>query len=304
MFGFMRTRSCQRHYCGVCKTIGSEYGHAPRMLLNHDTVLIAEIMTALSPEPVRHPVLSRRSCLQIPKAGSTPLALRYAAAATILLAGAKIRDHAADTGKAGWRLLSGALNSRYRAAKTSLEGWGLGVERIESELATQTTREASPASLAQLAAPTAFATSAVCGSAAVAAGRPDAEPALAGFGDAFGRLIYLLDAWHDYAKDAVSGQFNAIQAIHGSREQGRAAIDAAAREVEQSIQALPLAGRAREALRTRFQANLTMSMAAKKEAGSKLSDCLPNCMPDACDSCCDCDCCCDCGSCCDGCDCG
>ena len=309
----MRTKACARHYCGVCKTIGAEYGQGPRMLLNHDTVLVAEIMTALNPSTARHPALTKRNCFRLPNPEEAPLPLRYAAATTMLLASAKVRDHVTDTGKAGWKLLGRFLKKSSSAASTKLEDWGLPVAEIEARLASQSSLEAAPLSFSQLAAPTAFATSAVCGSAACAVGRPDAEQALARFGDAFGRMIYILDAWHDYAKDAASRQFNAIQALHGTRENARPELDAAAREVSEAIAAMPLPEKSRDALRLRFEANLSASVEGAEAVKRKASSCLPNCAPNCCDACCDFECCCDCtccgsccecGSCCDGCDCG
>lgn len=307
MFGFMRTRGCQRHYCAVCKTIGAEYGHAPRMLLNHDTVLVAEIMSALSPEPLRHPSLVRRNCLTLPRQNEAPLALRYAAATTMFLAGAKIRDHVTDSGRAGWRLLTRALGSRYRKASSHLADWGLPVAGIEQALASQPEHEAHPQSLDQLAGPTALATAQVCGNAAHLAGRPDAVDGMSRFGAAFGKLIYVLDAWHDYKRDTRDGQFNALHALYGSRDNAKADLDAAAAQVDRAIADLPLDTRPREALRARFQANLTFALEpAAKVAKRKASDCLPDCFPDSCDACCcdSCDCCDCCGSCdCGGCDC-
>ena len=315
MFGFMRTKACQRHYCGVCKTIGAEFGQGPRMLLNHDTVLVAEIMTALDPRSGCHPALMRRNCFRMPKAGEAPLPLRYAAATTILLASSKVRDHVADTGKAGWRLLDRLLRRGYRRASDQLAGWGLPVTEIESRLEQQSAIEATPgASMSEYAGPTAFATAAVCGSAAVAMGRLDAVAPMERFGESFGRLIYVLDAWHDHARDAATRQFNAIRSLYPSRDEARPEIDAAAVEVASAIDALPLPDTTRGALRMRFEASLNASLEGAKHAKRKMSDCLPNCLPDACDDCCcGLDCCCDCdicgacgdcSCCCDSCDCG
>ena len=60
MFGLMRVKKCgmseaekhfrRLHYCGTCKTIGSLYGQKSRLLLNHDTVFLAEILSSLSDE--------------------------------------------------------------------------------------------------------------------------------------------------------------------------------------------------------------------------------------------------------------
>lgn len=260
MFGFMRTRGCQSHYCAVCKTIGAEYGHAPRMLLNHDTVLVAEIMSALSPEPVRHPSLVRRNCLTLPRKNEAPLALRYAAATTMFLAGAKVRDHVTDTGRTGWRILNRALDSRYRKASAELTTWGLPVAGIEQALACQPQRESASSSLDELAESTSMATAEVCGNAAKLAGRPDAADGMSRFGAAFGKLIYVLDAWHDYKRDSISGQFNALKAVYGTRDNAKTDLDSAAAAVDDAIAALPLESRPKEALRARFQANLTFAL--------------------------------------------
>ena len=62
MFGLMRAKKCgmseaekqfrRLNYCGTCKTIGSLYSQKSRFLLNHDTVFLAEFLTALSGENV------------------------------------------------------------------------------------------------------------------------------------------------------------------------------------------------------------------------------------------------------------
>jgi len=63
MYGLMRARHCGQsleqserhrfHYCGTCKTIGRLYGQRSRLLLNHDTVFMAELLTLLSAESAR-----------------------------------------------------------------------------------------------------------------------------------------------------------------------------------------------------------------------------------------------------------
>ncbi|MCU0238408.1 MAG: DUF5685 family protein, partial [Pyrinomonadaceae bacterium] len=79
MFGLMRAKTCgmsadEKHfrrlnYCGTCKTIGSLYGQKSRLLLNNDTVFLAEILTSLSDENVESWQKSYQSynCLNLPK---------------------------------------------------------------------------------------------------------------------------------------------------------------------------------------------------------------------------------------------
>ena len=101
MFGLMKARTCslspelkrhrRLHYCGTCKTIGGLYGQRSRALLNHDTVFLAELLSALSGADRRLDEWSSPyqsyNCLALPRSASDmPLALRYAAAATLTLA--------------------------------------------------------------------------------------------------------------------------------------------------------------------------------------------------------------------------
>lgn len=252
----------RRHYCGTCKVIGKEYGHGSRLFLNHDTVLLAEIVTALTGAPTWGAAIESRNCFQIPKqAEATPPVLRYAAAATVLLASAKIQDHGSDSGQFRWRILSRWLSPQYRRAAEELQRWGVPVGDITRQLATQQQREAAPQSLEQLAEPTYFATAQICRHAATVAERAELGPMLERFGRRFGYLIYLLDAWEDFEKDAARGDFNAFRALYGNRGSARGFVLAAAEAVTCSFQELPIRDRFRDELRMRFQSNFTARFA-------------------------------------------
>ena len=81
MFGLMKAKTCslpeelkhhrRLHYCGTCKTMGSLYGQKTRTLLNHDTVFLAEVLTAISTdnESLRewHQAYQSFNCLTLPK---------------------------------------------------------------------------------------------------------------------------------------------------------------------------------------------------------------------------------------------
>ena len=335
MFGLMKMRGCRHaqglrtshrhHYCGVCKTIGREYGQGTRLALNHDMVLVAELMSAISTEPAWDGALDSRNCLRAPR--ESPLALRYAAAANVLLAGAKTADHVADSGRLRWRILSRWLQPRYTLARMRLTAWGLPVDQIEDQLATQMRREASPASLEDLAEPTAFATASVFRHAARLAGRSAAEAALEGFGRRFGAFVYLLDAWQDFAKDALRGEFNAIAALFPDREAARESLLSAAASVERAMFDLPVSEPFRKNLLLRFRSNVNLDCApapafimlggpgsaaslippasmlsqvvhkaASGGCGDRIGSCCGGCCCDSCD-------CGDCCDCCGGCDC-
>ena len=320
----------RRHYCGTCKVIGREYGQASRLFLNHDTVLVAEIITALTGAPEWGAAIESRNCFQLPKTpDAAPPVLRYAAAATVLLASAKVEDHASDSGKLRWRVLGHWLNPRYRRAAAELRKWGVPVGEIERQLATQQRREALHESLESLAEPTCFATSEICRHAAQAVGRPEHASALEDFGRRFGHLIYLLDAWEDYDRDVARGDFNAIRTLYGNRGFGRVHLEAATQAVACSFQELPVGESFRNELQVRFRSNFAARLAVplpvagqhlygmaglelagvpiamapiapnKRPSGGFMASlrntCCCGCDDSSCDGCCDS--CCDCSSC-------
>lgn len=61
--GSPERRLWQLHYCGACKTIGRQYGHKSRMLLNYDAVFLAELLTELGGEDAE--AWAVRICLAI-----------------------------------------------------------------------------------------------------------------------------------------------------------------------------------------------------------------------------------------------
>src|SRR5262249_57426998 len=117
MFGLMKAKTCsataearlrrRMHYCGTCKTIGRLYGQEARLLLNNDTVFLAELLTALSGQDRDLSGWAARyrsyNCMSIPQE-EMPVALRLAAAATMVMSEFKIADHLADNQGRRWKL--------------------------------------------------------------------------------------------------------------------------------------------------------------------------------------------------------
>src|ERR1700754_2855913 len=235
MFGVMKARTCslspelkrQRrlHYCGTCKTIGSLYGQTSRALLNHDTVFLAELLSALSGADRQldqwHRAYQSYNCLALPPvATAMPLVLQYAATATLTLAEFKLADHLLDSNQRRWRMASRVFSKTFRRAAAQLAQWDFPVADLRRALRSQEAREAralgasaSPDEiLDDLAEPTAVATAMFMAHGAELVGVVAVKAAMRRIGCAFGRLIYLIDALEDYGKDARSGDFNAIGA--------------------------------------------------------------------------------------------
>ncbi len=231
MFGLMHFRGnsgavderrrWRMHYCGTCKTIGRQHGQGSRMLLNHDAVFLAELLTAIAGEDVERWGRAYRSwnCLQLPAETEIPAVLRFAAAATVLLSEYKIADHEADSRKRRWTLARRLLSPRFRSARSELKQLGFPLEESDRILGRQVTLEAESGTLDAVAEPTAKTTALVFRHGAHIAGlaTPQQEE-LAAIGYRFGRLIYLLDAWEDFERDKRTGAFNPLHASGLTRD--------------------------------------------------------------------------------------
>lgn len=206
MFGLMK-HADRLPYCGCCKTIGALYGQRARLALNHDMVFLAEL---LMDEPAWGPAHRSFNCLAMPK--EHPPALRDAAAASVVLAHFQIEDQLADSGKWRWKAAKRFFSPSYRRAAADLRASGFALDEMTAVLGTQSAREVRASSLQDVSEPTARATEMVFAHGA-------AE--LASIGRRFGYLVYVLDAWEDRARDAKSGNFNALMAfpkVDGQKE--------------------------------------------------------------------------------------
>lgn len=238
MFGLMKARTCsldddakelrRLQYCGTCKTLGSFYGQKTRFLLNHDTVFLGEVLSALrdgdGEPPEWDASFVSRNCLSLPaKDAPIPPSLSFAAAATVVLSEEKLADHAADSGQMRWRVVRRFYSRSFEEASQWLREQGFPLDEVRNALASQKNREelvrthrhegSIAASLAYLAEPTAFATGLFFAHGATFAGKKEAAESLRSLGTAFGALVYHLDALEDYERDARTGEFNAYRAV-------------------------------------------------------------------------------------------
>ena len=217
MFGYVRPAAARLPeeenarfrdvYCGLCHTLGREYGFAARFLLNFDFTLLAILLSLGRP--------MRASCRRCPahpckgcRAADASPALSAAAAHSVVLAWWQIQDQIADHGFfAGLRYRAAALLFRraYRRARQSVPDFDAAVRRRLAELSA---REAERcASLDAAAEPFAALLS------ELSAAEPDAvkRRILRQIFYHLGRWIYLVDAADDYARDAGSGNYNPLR---------------------------------------------------------------------------------------------
>jgi hypothetical protein len=210
------------HLCGLCLALRKDHGHLARVVTNYDGLLIS-VLTEAQAEPGES---GRRTAGPCPLRGMRSASVaqgegaRLAAAVSLVLASAKVRDHVAD----GDGLL--ARKPVAFAARRVAVSWGRAGERTGLDVGFDTAvlvdavdRQIGIETLAgpgtpilTVTEPTETATAAAFAHTAVLAGRPgNAEP-LAEAGRLFGRLAHLLDAVEDREADAASGAWNPLTA--------------------------------------------------------------------------------------------
>ncbi|MBQ1092026.1 DUF5685 family protein [Streptomyces sp. B93] len=210
------------HLCGLCLALRRDHGQLARVVTNYDGLLVSVLTEAQAPRSTD----GRRTAGPCPLRGMRTASVargegaRLAAAVSLVLASAKVRDHVAD----GDGLLARAPVAL--AARRVADGWGRAGARSGSAVGFDTAllvdavdRQAGVEALAgpgtpvlAVTEPTETATAAAFAHTAVLAGRPgNAEP-LAEAGRLFGRLAHLLDAVEDREADAASGAWNPLTA--------------------------------------------------------------------------------------------
>ncbi|HQU86793.1 MAG TPA: DUF5685 family protein [Pyrinomonadaceae bacterium] len=230
MFGLMRVKKCgmtaeekefrRQSYCGTCKTIGSLYGQKSRFLLNHDTVFLAEILTALSDENVSEREKSYKSfnCLSLPK-NDLPKSLQFAATANLILTEFKLADHISDENKRRYKFAQKSFSEEFKTAQTLLNGWNFPLDEVKELLNSQKSRENESNSLEDFSFPTAQTTAIFFREGIKQIARNELENSAFELGFEFGKLIYLIDAFEDYEKDFRKGSFNAFRAAFDLKEE-------------------------------------------------------------------------------------
>ncbi|MFJ8853957.1 DUF5685 family protein [Streptomyces sp. NPDC102437] len=223
------------HLCGLCLALRSDHGQFARIVTNYDGLIVSVLTEAQSERTTGW----RRTAGPCPLRAmrTAPVArgegARLAAAVSLVLASAKVRDHVADG--------DGLLRRRpvAAAARRVAAGWDRAGARTGAQLGFDTAllvdavdRQtgieliAGPGTpLLTVTEPTETATAAAFAHTAVLAGKPQNAEPLAEAGRLFGRLAHLLDAVEDQDADAASGAWNPLTATGTSRAEARRLCD-------------------------------------------------------------------------------
>lgn len=221
------------HLCGLCLTLRDEAGQASRMLTGYDLLLLSVLVEAQAGQQetdtaAQCPLRGMRTAAVVP---ATNAGARLAAAGSLLAGSAaiedKVRDH--DIPR-----VADPVASRW-AGRTLTVGRRLaGESGLDGDLLARGGRRAAQAetsggSLSDLLAASGEVVAELFAHTAAVAGKPANSEPLRRAGDAFGRLVHLLDAVDDYPSDVRHGRFNPLAATSTSPDAARRlALDLAA----------------------------------------------------------------------------
>ncbi|MDF3290428.1 DUF5685 family protein [Streptomyces silvisoli] len=255
MFGIIRpcrhrlseglATSWTAHLCGLCLALRDDHGQLARVATNYDGLIISVLVEAQSQRSGDW----RRTAGPCPLRGmrTAPVAkgegARLAAAVSLVLASAKVRDHIADRdGLLGRRPVAAAARrvagSWDRRGASVGAGIGFDTAVLVDAVDRQTGIEAlaGPGTpLLAVTEPTETATAAAFEHTAVLAGRPGNRAPLAEAGRLFGRLAHLLDAVQDLTADQRSGAWNLLTATGTSLAEARRLCDDAVHGVRLAL---------------------------------------------------------------------
>ncbi|HLH47315.1 MAG TPA: DUF5685 family protein, partial [Acidimicrobiales bacterium] len=205
------------HLCGTCLSLRDTAGQAARALTGYDLLLIPVLIEAQQGQlpTVRAGACALRGMRRADVVDPSSAAARAGAAAML----------AAGSGGLCDKLGDGEVPVALRPAAHAAARWFADAARRAAgdaggdvapllEAATRAADvEARPAAtLDELLEPAGSAVATAFGQTAAAAGTPTNEAALRRLGDAFGRLVHLLDAVDDRDRDRRQGRFNPLDA--------------------------------------------------------------------------------------------
>ncbi|MYX36571.1 MULTISPECIES: DUF5685 family protein [unclassified Streptomyces] len=233
------------HLCGLCLALRDDHGQLARVATNYDGLIVSVLVEGQAGRTRD----GRRTAGPCPLRAmrTAPVAqgegARLAAAVSLVLASAKVRDHMADgDGLLARRPVAAAARTvarrwdRAGAVTGSVLGFDTAV--LVDAVGRQTAVEAAAGpgtSLLAVTEPTETATAAAFGHTAVLAGRPGNRAPLEEAGRLFGRLAHLLDAVEDLDADAAAGAWNPLTATGTSLAEARRLCDDAVHGVRLAL---------------------------------------------------------------------
>ncbi|HET9077676.1 MAG TPA: DUF5685 family protein [Acidimicrobiales bacterium] len=234
------------HLCGLCLTLRAESGQASRVLTGYDLLVLSvlvEAQTGPAATVTAGPCALRamRPAEVIPADNS---GARLAAAASLLAGAAALRDKITDADipaplRPPAARRAGRIEQKgRRLARES----GLAPGLLSDAVIRAAEVEGLPrATLDELLEPSGAAVAELFARTADAAGLPANREPLMRAGDAFGRLVHLIDAVDDYRRDQRRGSFNPLAATSTPPAEARRLAELLVRSVGTALDGADLA---------------------------------------------------------------
>ena len=217
MFGYLRPEISELKvreyelyksvYCGLCKSMGKDYGILTRLTLSYDCTLLAMFAISLKGECshvkdgrcVVNPLKKCRFC------SSEGDGFRFAGAVSVIMTYYKLSDTISDRGlikRGAARLLKGLFRRSYKRAEKAFPDIAVSVKEM---LGRQQQAENNESGIDSASEPTAALLSELCRSLS----QDEMQKRILGtFGYYLGRWIYIMDAADDLEKDMKHNSFN------------------------------------------------------------------------------------------------
>jgi hypothetical protein len=226
MFGIMKAGcglpAAQReewmgHICGLCLALRQQAGQVARLTTNYDAALLLALWQAQTTEqPTYNSLCPLRRQTRLTVAAPDSEGAQFAAALAVTMGGVRLADQVQDGDTAAARLpwLPSKIAHRWQkqgAAVAARVGFDTAV--ISQAAQEQTVVEATPGrDFLYYARPTELSVGAAFGHTAVLARQPHNQSLLIEMGRLYGRLMFLIDSYQDYAADLAQDYFNALAA--------------------------------------------------------------------------------------------
>lgn len=226
MFGALAPQHCntkcgqisyQSSFCGTCHSL-AEIGKPWALATGYDIAFLYSVVAALEGAQTE-----QRRCTAVPfhKLPVRPVSRpsrRWLVSFYLLLMNAKCQDDITDGGGRLARLGLRVLSPKQEQAQRQLLASGFDISYL-TQLPDNQRRLEQTAGLGLMiySEPTALLLGEAFAHIAHLTNRSDQAGALRHLGQALGYLIYLKDAWDDFASDRAKGCFNALLAAHDAR---------------------------------------------------------------------------------------
>lgn len=194
------------YYCGVCKALAKQAGHAGRLCLSYDTAFLAVLLDSLKADAIRgkrkrclvHPV-NKRFMVEISPA------VEFASDINILLAYYNLKDKWRDEKKIYGLIAPAIFKKGFRRVKRK---YPVLVSEVEKELSSlQKLEQKNTGYMDEASEPFARLMQSVF---SFAETDEKQKKALGWIGYNLGKWIYLLDAFDDLEDNIKSGAYNPL----------------------------------------------------------------------------------------------